>query len=62
MVNNVNNLKKFVTKTNKQIDQLNKAIINFKKAHRLMAKKQPTNLEKVISSYDATIATLKRCK
>ena len=62
MINNVNNLKKFVSNTNQQLDQLNQAIINFKKAHRLMTRKEPTNLEKVISSYDTTIATLKQCK
>ena len=62
MVHNTDNLKKFVNKTNKQLDQLNQAIVNFKKAHGLMTKKEPTNLEKVISSYDVTIATLKRCK
>lgn len=63
MVHNTDNLKKFVSNTNQQLDQLNQAIINFKKAHRLMTKTQaPTDLEKVISSYDTTIATLKQCK
>tara|TARA_Y100000588_G_scaffold240585_2_gene254469 strand:- start:61936 stop:62124 length:189 start_codon:yes stop_codon:yes gene_type:complete len=62
MINNVNNLEKFVNKTNQQIDQLNQAIINFKKSQRLMTKKEPTNLEQVIASYDTAITTLKRCK
>lgn len=62
MLHNTDNLKKFVNKTNKQLDQLNQAIVNFKKAHRLMTKREPNDLEKVIASYDATIATLKLCK
>jgi len=78
MVHNVDNLKKFVSDTNKQLDQLTQAIVNFKQAHKMMTKKEPTDvfleddasitsklandLEKVITSYDVTIATLKQCK
>ena len=63
MVHNTDNLKKFVSNTNKQLGQLNKAIVNFKKAHEVMTKRSnTTNLEKVITSYDVTIATLKQCK
>ena len=63
MVHNTDNLKKFVNTTNQQLDQLNQAIVNFRKARRLMTKTQePTDLEKVISSYDTTITTLKQCK
>lgn len=38
MINNVNNLKKFLKENEKQLDQLQKAIVNFKQAHELMTK------------------------
>lgn len=48
MVNNIDNLKKFLKENKKQLDQLQKAIVNFKQAHRLMTKNiNPENINKV---------------
>lgn len=38
MIHNIDNLKKFLKENEKQLDQLQKAIVNFKQAHELMTK------------------------
>jgi hypothetical protein len=49
MVHNVDNLKKFLKENEKQLDQLQKAIVNFKQAHELMTKNiNPEHTNKVL--------------